>query len=122
MVEGFNASKVHLGDKNLFDCATCHKKFETRWELDRHAGQCRQPDAKYFKLTVNGEHHCGICNLSFATMSKIKKHLFIDHTDIETRAAYQRGIEELIQPSWMQRLRKVVYSAIEKGKFDKLVG
>jgi hypothetical protein len=48
-------------------------------------------------------------------------HLFTTHGDVESQAAYNRSVAELISPSHLQRLREPVLNKLAEGRFDSYI-
>ena len=69
-------------------CPKCHKTFETQSALNQHERRCKQPDATYVKLAVNGSYSCLVCGKAQKDKELLKKHLFEAHSEVDVMVRY----------------------------------
>jgi hypothetical protein len=76
---------------------------------------------KYLRIKKGDSYTCLICFEEVKTKDQFKLHLFTTHGDVESQAAYNRSVAELISPSILQRLREPIFNKLAEGKFDSYI-
>jgi hypothetical protein len=85
--------------------------------LTRHLARCRTDDGNRVIVKGRDNYPCDICHQKFDAIKDFKRHIFHRHSDIESRAKYNRSIEKLVGAYMMKRLRDPVMNRIREGKF-----
>jgi hypothetical protein len=70
---------------------------------------------------VNGQHPCRICAFILEDKYSLKKHIFMEHPDIDMRAKYATTVEKFIGPYYMNRFREAAFAKIDKDKMLKAI-
>jgi len=61
---------------------------------------------------------CSICQDNGDSRFDFKKHIFFSHSDQDVQKFYQRSWRDLLQLTWINRIRQQQLSNIKLGRFD----
>jgi hypothetical protein len=102
-------------------CFIYSKRFDVKWKLNRHNGQCHQPGVTKVRVGKLGEYRCSICESTSETRVRFNRHMLLRHGDVQVFARYFKTAEELVGAYLMEQLRQPLFMAIMTGKWDKLL-
>lgn len=113
-------------DSKPFKCDKCKHFFDHQWLLTRHQKACLREAAKWRRLKYGDSYTCLVCQEDFKNKEQLKSHLFNTHLDVEVHSKYNKSVEALIGPCFLQKLREPVLKKLADGTFDshilKLIG
>ena len=95
-------------------CPKCNSKIEGLGHYNAHLVRCRNVCAAWVKAKVDDGSPCNVCDQVLGTKEEFKKHIFLNHDDMDVKAKYQRDIQSLIGHYRMQRLRAPIIRKISK--------
>ena len=97
----------------MLACKQCSKSFPLQWKLNRHSKQCRRASSSHVKVKADGWFPCNICPNKESSSFLLKNHVFLQHTEAQVQATYNRSMVSFLGSSAIDKLRRNVLTVIK---------